>query len=206
MANRQPAASSSPLPHGSPPVRRRARVAALSAGSRTAPTAEHGRLQTTRHNMKQPEDQIVVPAIRRKQEPQDTHPSATRRKRPTAPSPRYPPNTGPPSATGPRHPQIRPHLSGPATRRIHHCRDAPATAASRRTRISRQRKRPRNPCGSRGQQPMLHPLGDYSRLPIGPAHGLVSSGSRADWIGTSGQCLAGSVFGLNGNFSARIFS
>ena len=47
---------------------------------------------------------------------------------------------------------------------------------------------------------------DYSRLPIGPAHGLVSSGSRADWIGTSGQCLAGSVFGLNGNFSARIFS
>ena len=124
-ANRQPAASSSPLPQGSPPVRRRARVAALSAGSRTAPTAEHGRLQTTRHNMQQPEDQIVVPATRRKQEPQDTHPSATRRKRPTAPSPRYPPNTGPPSATGPRHPQIRTHLSGPATHQIHHCRDAP---------------------------------------------------------------------------------
>lgn len=32
------------------------------------------------------------------------------------------------------------------------------------------------------------------------------SPSRADAINCSGSCFAGSVFGLNGNFSARIFS
>lgn len=92
---------------------------------------------------------------------------------------------------------MRPYLSVPAAGRIHQ----PATASPPpRTRINNAKAA--EPMLSRGQQCMP----GYSRLAIGPAQGCVSSGSRADWIGTSGQCLAGIVFGLNGNFSARIFS
>ena len=45
----------------------------------------------------------------------------------------------------------------------------------------------------------------YFRSEIGPAHGVSGTG-RADSTFTSGKCLAGIVLGLNGNFSARIFS
>lgn len=42
------------------------------------------------------------------------------------------------------------------------------------------------------------------RSASGPAQSY--SSSRAGLISSSGRCLAGRVFGLNGNFSARIFS
>ena len=138
-------------------------------------------------------------------------------------APRYTPIRDPPQATDRTLPKIptqhrtavsnRP--SSPAdTNASVRCCNPPSTPLPRCARNRGFPPHTYQPTTQKAAEPMwiprptayAAPLGDYSRLPIGPAHGLVSSGSRADWIGTSGQCLAGSVFGLNGNFSARIFS
>ena len=162
--------------------------------------------------MKQPEDQIVVPATRRKQDAENRNPKIHTHPRPAA-SDRPPP----PQDTHPT-PDRRQQQALVTRRYDRICQMLQPAEYT----IAEMRPQPRLPAthvsanNAKGRGTHVDPAANSLcctpsetnpgyRSASGPCQSGYSP-SRADSIGCSGSRLTGRVFGLNGNFSARIFS